>query len=176
MSDQALTRHPVRRFVTGALALSLSVAAFGATTAVAQDEEITVIFPAHEADMGTAFEARINQFQDCSRLLVGMLFAVVLLPFTIAFQHLLRRGSLLQASLWSLAGRVLVLAAIVAGVQLGVIANVVMLVVPIVALLFAMFEVTAAAIYATSRNLALAALLEAGWLAWVMSVSLPVRI
>ncbi len=75
MSDQALTRHPGRGSVLGALALSLTVAAFGATTAVAQDasEEITVIFPAHEADMGTAFEARINQFQEETGISVNLI-------------------------------------------------------------------------------------------------------
>jgi multiple sugar transport system substrate-binding protein len=59
----------------GALALSLAVTAAvaAAGTTAAADEEITVIFPAHEADMGTAFEARINQFQEETGIAVNLI-------------------------------------------------------------------------------------------------------
>ena len=45
----------------------------GTDTTQAVSEEITVIFPAHEADMGTAFEARINQFQQETGIKVNLI-------------------------------------------------------------------------------------------------------
>jgi dienelactone hydrolase len=110
------------------------------------------------------------------RMAVGVLYTLALLPFTLAFHHLLRRGGLGYSLGLSLAGRIVVLASIVVGVRLGIIANVIMLIVPVVAVLFVLFEVAATAIYARSRNVVLAALLEAAWLAWIMSASLPIRI
>jgi multiple sugar transport system substrate-binding protein len=43
------------------------------TTAAVEGETITVIFPAHEADMGTAFEERINQFEQESGITVNLI-------------------------------------------------------------------------------------------------------
>lgn len=110
------------------------------------------------------------------RMAVGVLYSLALLPFTLAFHHLLRRGGLGYSLGLSLAGRIVVLASIVVGVRLGIIADVVLLIVPVLAFLFVLFEVAATAIYASSRNVVLAALLEAAWLAWIMSASLPIRI
>jgi dienelactone hydrolase len=125
----------------------------------------------------TPLSAEIHEMAPSpERMAVGALYTLALLPFTLAFHHLLRRGSLGYSLGLSLVGRVVVLASIVLGVQLGIIANVVMLIVPVVALLFALFEVAATTIYASSRNLVLAALLEAAWLAWIMSATLPIRL
>jgi multiple sugar transport system substrate-binding protein len=75
VSDLTPIRHPARGPRTGALALSLVVAALGLTaaTAGAQSESITVIIPAHEADMGSAFESRINQFQEETGISVSLI-------------------------------------------------------------------------------------------------------
>ena len=110
------------------------------------------------------------------RALVFALSTLVLLPFALAFQALLRRGPPLEASAFALAGRVLVLAALLGGVAAGVVGRVVVLMLPALALVFAMAEIAASAIYARSRNLVAIALLDASWLALVLVSSLPLRI
>ncbi len=50
-----------------------TTAATSETTVATAGEEITVIFPAHEADMGTAYETRINQFEQDSGITVNLI-------------------------------------------------------------------------------------------------------
>jgi dienelactone hydrolase len=110
------------------------------------------------------------------RMLVFAASTAALLPFALAVQVLLRRGPPLTAGLFSLAGRVLVLVALVVGVALGVIERVVMLMVGPLALLALMAELLATSIYAASRNLGAIALIDAAWLAFVVASSMPVRL
>jgi dienelactone hydrolase len=102
--------------------------------------------------------------------------ALALLPFTAAFQLLLRGGSLAVAAAWCAGGRLLVLAALWAGVQLGLFAPVVRLILPGLVVVFVLIEVLAASIYGRSRNRGAIALIEAGWVALLVAASLPVRV
>ncbi|MDH3518890.1 MAG: alpha/beta hydrolase [Myxococcales bacterium] len=101
--------------------------------------------------------------------------ALVLLPFTFAFQSALRVGSPGVAALRALAGRVLVVAALVTGVWTGVSSWLVLAVLPLFVSVFACFELLAAFLYTASRNRVALALIEAGWLAFVMAAVLPMR-
>jgi len=98
-----------------------------------------------------------------------------LLPLTLAFNLLLRRGTTASATLTALAGRVLVLLVLFAGVKAGVLDVVLLFMLPTLAAVYLLFEVLASALYATSRNLLAIALLDAAWLAFVTAAVMPVR-
>jgi len=110
------------------------------------------------------------------RMLVFLLSALALLPFAVAFQLLLRSGRPLVASLAAVGGRALVLLVLVAGVRIGVMPGVVTLMLPPLALVFCFIEVLAASIYATSRNVAAIALIDAAWVALIVAAAMPIRI
>ena len=99
-----------------------------------------------------------------------------LLPFSVAFQWLLRRGTPVRAALTSLLGRLLVLATLVLGVTTGLLSFVVVLMLPALVLVFVLFELLAGSIYAASRNLAVIAAIDAAWLALIVAAIMPIRI
>ena len=99
-----------------------------------------------------------------------------LLPFAVAFQLLLRRGSPRFAALNAALGRVLLLGILAVGVGAGVLSPVVALLLPALVLVFFVTELLAAAIYTESRNLLAIAVVDAAWLALVLASSMPVRV
>jgi dienelactone hydrolase len=110
------------------------------------------------------------------RLLLFGVAALAVFPMTLSFQVLLRRGPPPSASAFAVAGRVLILLALVAGVWLGILGGVVILMLPGLAILFVQAELLATPIYAVSRNLAAIAFLDATWLAFVMASQMPIRV
>ena len=110
------------------------------------------------------------------RLVVFAMCAAGFFPFSLAFACLLRRGTPLGAALFALAGRALVVALLVAGVALGVLPFVLVLMLAPLCGVFAMLELLAAFAYARSRNLLAIALLDAAWLAAVTAALMPVRL
>jgi len=110
------------------------------------------------------------------RAALAVFATLLLLPFALAFHFLLRRGGVALSTLVSSLGRLAVLAVFVGSVKLGIAPFVVLLMVPVLVLLFFLFEVLGASIYATSRNWKVAAFLEALWLAWIFAAVLPVRV
>ncbi len=109
------------------------------------------------------------------RMLVFAAATLGLLPLTLAFNLLLRRGATASATLTALAGRVLVLLVLFAGVKTGVLDVVLLFMLPTLAAVYLLFEVLASALYAASRNLLAIALLDAAWLAFVTAAVMPVR-
>jgi hypothetical protein len=99
-------------------------------------------------------------------------FFLLALPFNL----LLRRGPTRSATLYAVAGRLVVLAALVFGVATGVLGFVVVLMLPALALVSLLFEVLAAALYDRSHDLLAVSLIDASWLAIVAAAILPVRI
>jgi dienelactone hydrolase len=110
------------------------------------------------------------------RLLVFALAGGGLLPFALAFQTLLRRGSPRRAALLSGLGRLLVLCVLLAGVGLSLLSGVVLLMLPALALAFVLLELLASGLYASSRHLGLIALIDAAWLGFMIAASMPVRL
>jgi dienelactone hydrolase len=110
------------------------------------------------------------------RMGVFAVASVALLPLTLAFQILLRRGSPASATAFAVAGRVLILLAFAAGVALGILGGVVLLMLPLLALVFVQAELVATPIYAVSRNLMAIAFMDATWLAFIVASGMPVRI
>ncbi len=109
------------------------------------------------------------------RLLASMATALLVLPFFLGFEIALRRGNGLAASGFGVAGRVLVIGLTLLSVSLGVTPFVVVLMLPILAAIFLLFEIVAAAIHATGANLVALAVLEAAWFAWVTGTAMPMR-
>jgi hypothetical protein len=70
----------------------------------------------------------------------------------------------------------LVGASLFAGVVSGIFPGVIGLAIPILIALFLLFEVLAASIYATSRNVVLIALIESAWLAWILAATAPIKV
>ena len=110
------------------------------------------------------------------RALLALGATIFVLPFQFAFHYLLRRGGTAAAAIASLVGRLLVLGVLVLAVSAGVLSGVVMLMLPVLALLFVVFEVVASAVYARSRNYVVPACIESAWLAWIFAAVLPVAL
>jgi dienelactone hydrolase len=110
------------------------------------------------------------------RMLVFGLVTLGFLPLALAMQALLRRGRPLSAGLYALAGRAVVVLVLIAGVQLGLIAPVVMLMIPALALVFLLVEIMASSFYLASRNLLAIALMDAAWLGLVVAAIMPIRL
>jgi dienelactone hydrolase len=110
------------------------------------------------------------------RAAVAVLVTALLVPFQLVFHDFVRRGSTLGSTVVSSLGRILILGVLVLAVQTGVLSGVVMLMMPVLVLLFVLFEVLSSAIYANSRNHVVPALLESGWLAWIFSAVLPIAV
>jgi dienelactone hydrolase len=109
------------------------------------------------------------------RALVAIALAALFAPFFLAFETLLRRGSPALAAAIGFAGKLLVVALLVAGAFAGIVPFVLMLLlVPLVGV-FALAEIAATAIYASSGNLLASALLQAAWLAWLIAAMMPLR-
>jgi len=99
-----------------------------------------------------------------------------LLPLALAFNLLLRRWATVGATLSALAGRILVLLVLFAGVKAGILSTVVLFMLPALAFVCLQFEVLAAAIYASSRNVLALSIIDAAWLAMVIAAIMPIRI
>jgi len=107
------------------------------------------------------------------RAVAALALTLLLLPFFLGLEALLRRGSNAAAALQGALGRLLVLALLIAGIQLGVVPFVVILLMGFLAAVFILGELYAAAVYASSRNPVPIALTQATWLAWLLTTTLP---
>jgi len=108
------------------------------------------------------------------RLLVMLASALLILPFFVSFELMLRRGTTPVATLVGSIGRVLMVIAIAVGLGLGALPFVLGLVLPVLVIQFVMFEVFAASVYSVSGNLLLIAIVEALWFARTAALSWPI--
>jgi hypothetical protein len=108
------------------------------------------------------------------RLMVMAMGAVLMFPFWISFELLVRRGGLAMSTMWASLGRVLILVLMVVGVTVNVLPGVLMLILPIIGVAFVMIEIFSASAYSTSRNLLLIAVFETLWWAWMLAASSPI--
>lgn len=109
------------------------------------------------------------------RALAGLGAALLLLPFFLAFETLLRRGAPRAALARCIAGRLLVLTALPLGVLLGALDGVVLLLVGPFAAFFAIQEIVAAVAYPLCRNPLASALFQSLLLAWPLAAIMPLR-
>jgi len=109
------------------------------------------------------------------RALAALALTALLTPFFLAFETLLRRGSPAAAAGLGAAGKLLVLALLVAGVFAGVVPFVVILLMVPLLVVFLLSEIVATALYASSGNLLASALLQAAVLGWLIAAMMPLR-
>ena len=110
------------------------------------------------------------------RMVVWTLATLGFFPLSMSFQLLLRRGSPLGATLYAVAGRLLVLLVLVAGIAAGVLDTVLIFLLPSLAVIFVLIEVLASTLYASSRNLLAIGVIDAAWLAIICAAVMPIRI
>ncbi len=108
------------------------------------------------------------------RLMVMVMATVLMFPFWIGFELLVRRGGLAISTVWGSLGRALILILMVVGVSLRVLPFVLMLILPIIGVGFVMMEIFAASAYSVSRNLMLIAVAESLWFAWMLAAASPI--
>jgi dienelactone hydrolase len=108
------------------------------------------------------------------RLMVMAMASVLLFPFWLSFELLVRRGGLAMATTWAVLGRILILVLIAVGVSLNVLPFVLMLILPILTIGYLMIEIFAASVYSASRNLVLIAVFETLWIAWTIAAMSPI--
>jgi hypothetical protein len=110
------------------------------------------------------------------RFVLVFVLGALYLPFVLVLERATRRGTPLRAGLLGALGKVLALIAIFVGVQLRLLPFVLILILPLLAGLFVMFEVFAGAAYRRGRNLVLIAAVQAAMLGWVSAAAMPIKI
>jgi hypothetical protein len=108
------------------------------------------------------------------RLMVMAMATVLLFPFWMSYEWLVRHGGLAISTVWASLGRILILVLMAVGVSLNVLPFVLMLILPILAIAFVMIEIFSASAYSASRNLILIAVFETLWFAWMIAAVSPI--
>jgi dienelactone hydrolase len=108
------------------------------------------------------------------RMLVWILVTILMLPFWLSFEWMLRRGGMLTSTAYAIAGKVLILVLMAAGAGLDILPMVTFLILPSLVLVFVMIEIFAASAYSTSRNAVLIAIVESAWFALTMAATNPI--
>jgi dienelactone hydrolase len=121
--------------------------------------------------MSVAFH---HQSMSPERLMVMAMASVLLFPFWMGFELLVRRGGPAISTVWAVLGRILIVVLMGAGVSLGLLPFFLMLILPIIVLNFVMIEIFSASAYSASRNLTLIAVFETLWFAWLIAAASPI--
>jgi len=108
------------------------------------------------------------------RLMVMAMATVLLFPFWMSFEWLVRRGGLTMSTVQASIGRIVILVLMAVGASLNVLPGVLMLVMPILLIAFVMIEIFSASAYSASRNLIVIAIFETLWFAWMIAASSPI--
>jgi dienelactone hydrolase len=108
------------------------------------------------------------------RLMVMAMASVLIFPFWMSFELLVRRGGLAMATTLAVLGRILILVLMAVGVSLNVLPGVLMLILPVLTIAYLMIEIFAASVYSASRNLVLIAVFESLWIAWMIAAASPI--
>jgi dienelactone hydrolase len=110
------------------------------------------------------------------RLIFTVVGTLLLLPFWLGFEFMLRRGGLVVSTIRATIGRALIIVMLVIGIFLQVLPGVLMLILPNLVLIYVTVEILAVSAYSSSRNLMLIALLESMWLAWTIAAIAPITL
>jgi hypothetical protein len=108
------------------------------------------------------------------RLVVMALAAVMIFPFWMGFELLVRRGGPVSSTAWAVLGRALILILMVVGVSVHLLPFVLILILPIIGIALLLIEIFSAAAYSASRNLTLIAIFETLWFAWMIAAASPI--
>ena len=108
------------------------------------------------------------------RTIYWALLAAASLPFFAAFETIVRRGGTWAALGYGLLGRALLIVLLMIGLAVGALPGVLGLILIPLALQYILLEVFAATAYATGRNPALIAVVDAVFVAWVAVMFSPI--
>jgi len=108
------------------------------------------------------------------RLALAVAVTVLVFPFFLAFELLVRRGETLPASVAAGVGRTLLVATFLVGALLGILSHLLLLVVPGLFILFALGEVSNVALYRRSRDRVAIAALSSAWFGWISAMLSPI--
>ena len=108
------------------------------------------------------------------RLMVMAMATVLLFPFWMSFEWLVRREGVTISTVQASLGRILILVLMGVGAGLNLLPFVLILILPILAVAFVMIEVFSASAYSVSRNLTLIAVFETLWFAWLIAAASPI--
>jgi dienelactone hydrolase len=110
------------------------------------------------------------------RLIAALMATLLLIPFFLGFEALLRRGGIVMSTVLGVLGRAITLVLLAAAVALGVMPFVVALILPSLVIQFILFEIFAASVYARSSNIVPVVLVESAWLGWIIAMTMPITI
>jgi dienelactone hydrolase len=108
------------------------------------------------------------------RLIAFILAALLLAPFFLGFEILVRRGRAWMSPVLGITGRAIIVTVLIVGLAAHILPLVVGLLLPVLVIYLVEFEIIASAIYLRSGNLAVAALIESAWLAWAIAAIMPI--
>jgi dienelactone hydrolase len=108
------------------------------------------------------------------RLIFTIVGALLLFPFWISFEFMLRRGGPVVSTVRATIGRALIIVMLVVGILLQVLPGVLILILPNLVLIYVAVEIFAASAYSSSRNLMLIALVESIWFSWSIAAVSPI--
>ena len=108
------------------------------------------------------------------RVIFAVVGTLLLLPFWLGFEFMLRRGDLVVSTIRATIGRALIIVMLVIGIFLQVLPGVLILILPNLVLIYVTVEILAVSAYSSSRNLMLIALLESMWFAWTIAAIAPI--
>jgi dienelactone hydrolase len=131
---------------------------------------MTIIYLCQVADQVTLHTLALTP----ERLIFTVVGTLLLLPFWLSFEFMLRRGGLVVSTIRATIGRALIIVMLVIGISLQVLPGVLMLILPNLVLIYVTVEILAASVYSSSRNLMLIALVESMWFAWTIAATTPI--
>jgi dienelactone hydrolase len=108
------------------------------------------------------------------RLVITILATLMLLPFFYAFELIVRRGSGWQPVVLGLLGRAIVVGIAELAVRVNAMPMVLGLLIGFLIIQFLLFELFANSAYHASGNVALIAIVESAWMAWLLCATMPI--
>lgn len=107
------------------------------------------------------------------RLVTTVLATLMLLPFFYAFELIVRRGSGWQPVMLGLVGRAIIVGIAMFAVRVNAMPIVLGLLIGLFIIQFLLYELFANPAYHASGNLALIAIVESAWMAWLLCATMP---
>jgi hypothetical protein len=108
------------------------------------------------------------------RFAMTALATLMVLPFFYAFELIVRRGGGWRPVVLGLIGRAIVVGVMVLAVRVKAMPIVLGLLIGLFVIQFLLYELFANAAYHASGNLALIAIVESAWMAWLLCAIMPI--
>jgi dienelactone hydrolase len=108
------------------------------------------------------------------RSCMALIAALLLLPFFYGFELIVRRGRGWQPIVFGALGRIIIVAMIALAVWFAAMPFVLGLLIGVLVIQFIFYEIFANAAYRASGNLALIAIVESAWMAWLLAALMPI--